>query len=93
MTKTQIRGNSVNYFGIGGQSAVRGSAALASTGVPLAIMHWTIIGVALMVLGGVLLVAGRLAPRFAFEPVQDSTGAYRMRFTRNGVPRHTAEHR
>jgi hypothetical protein len=81
----------MNYSGIGAQSVTR-RAALAATGVPFAVMHYALIGVAIMVLGGVFMIAGRLAPRFAYEPIQDRTGKYRMRFTRNGTARPTGRH-
>lgn len=75
----------MNYFGVAGASASRRSA-LAATGVPLVLTHWVMLGLALLVLGGVLMVAARLAPRFALDPVQDADGGYRLRLTRNGVP-------
>ena len=44
----------MNYFGVAGVSATRNAAALAATGVPFLVWNWVAIGVALMVLGGVL---------------------------------------
>jgi hypothetical protein len=81
------------YYGISGARAVTGGAAaggagLASTGVPFAVTNALMIALALIVLGGLLLVALRLLPRYAWEPIQGEDGMYRMRFTKNGRPRH-----
>jgi hypothetical protein len=78
-------GNIMNYFGVAGASAARRSA-LAATGVPLAVTHWAMLGMALIVFGGVLMIGARLAPRVAVDPVQDASGSYRLRLTLNGKP-------
>lgn len=76
----------MNYFGVAGLSATRNSAALAATGVPFLVWNWVAIGVALMVVGGVLTIGTRLLPRVALDPVQDASGRYHLRLTRNGRP-------
>jgi hypothetical protein len=83
----------MNYFGISGASATRRSA-LAATGVPIAVLHWAMLGMALVVLGGIAMIAARLAPRMALDPIQDAGGNYRLAFTVNGKPvRRRAQHR
>jgi hypothetical protein len=61
--------------------------ALAYTGAPMAVMSGVSWGVALVMLGGLLTAAARLAPRIAVEPIQGRSSRYRLRLTRNGKPR------
>ncbi|SDT25778.1 hypothetical protein SAMN04489812_4823 [Microlunatus soli] len=62
------------------------SAALAATGASAGVVHILWLAVALMILGGCVLTAAKLAPRVAVEPVRRPDGHYRLRLTWNGRP-------
>jgi hypothetical protein len=83
----------MNYTGLAGVSTTRRSA-LAVTGVPFVLMHWALVGLLLIVLGGVVMIAARLGPRVAVDPIQGPDGTYRLRPTWNGLPIfHRGRHR
>jgi hypothetical protein len=71
-----------NYVPSTGQIA----GSLAFTGTPIVAMHWVAVGVALFVIGSLAMVAARLLPRFAFDPIQGGDRRYQLRFTKNGHP-------